>query len=285
MAKVIKHKQRKSMEKKPSGKERKKQKRVVWIKNKQIAFQRELSTLQIELMKLQLHMRKHGMRIVALFEGREASGKAAVIKRFTEHLNPRYVRVVSLPKPNDTEKTQWYFQRYVSSLPAAGELVFFNRSWYNRAMVEPVMGYCSEEQRKRFLIDVPLFEKLIAKDGIILFKFYLSISKTVQHLRLKQRSKDPLNQSKFTEVAASSQSYWKRYSLRKYEMLASTDRLQAPWTIIRANDQHSAQLNCMKFLLYNLDYSDKATCNTLETDPSIVVTGIDELQKIRQLLI
>ena len=150
---------------------------AVWVSKSQLNYERELKKLQIELMKLQLSMKESGERILAIFEGRDAAGKGGTIKRFTEHLNPRNTRVVALARPNETEMSQWYFQRYIAHLPSAGEIVLFDRSWYNRAMVEPVMGFCTDEQNKRFLKDVPMFEEMLVKNGIKLFKFYFSVSR------------------------------------------------------------------------------------------------------------
>ena len=165
---------------KNKGKPKKKSRQAVWVKKFTIAYEDELHQLQIELLKMQKHVKSEGLRIMALFEGRDAAGKGGTIKRITEHLNPRGTRVVALLAPGDKEQTQWYFQRYIQHLPAAGEIVLFDRSWYNRAMVEPVMGFCSDEQNKRFLKDVPMLEEMIVKDGIILFKFFFSVSKNMQ---------------------------------------------------------------------------------------------------------
>ena len=170
--------------------EKAKDKTAIWIKNWHLAYEIELRTLQVELMKLQKSMKADGTSLLMIFEGRDAAGKGGTIKRFISHLNPRRARVVALVKPNETESTQWYFQRYISQLPSAGEMVFFDRSWYNRAMVEPVMGFCTDEQNKRFLKDAPMLEELLVKDGIKLFKFYFSVSKDVQKERFDSRKVD-----------------------------------------------------------------------------------------------
>ncbi|MCW8984522.1 MAG: hypothetical protein OQK55_04205, partial [Thermoanaerobaculales bacterium] len=172
---------------KNSEKDKEKDRVPVWVKETTLDYEQELHRLQIELMKMQSQVRADGMRIVMLFEGRDAAGKGGTIKRFTEHMSPRGARVVALEKPSDRERTQWYFQRYVAHLPAAGEIVFFDRSWYNRAMVEPAMGFCTDQENKRFLKDVPLFERMLVKDGIKLFKFYFSVSKKEQLRRFKSR--------------------------------------------------------------------------------------------------
>ena len=244
-----------------------KNKTPVWIKNSHIKYEEELKKLQIELMKLQLHMKESGDRILAIFEGRDAAGKGGTIKRFIAHLNPRNTRVVALTKPNETETTQWYFQRYTTHLPSAGEIVFFDRSWYNRAMVEPVMGFCTDEQNKRFLKDVPMLEELLVKDGIKLFKFYFSVSKNVQKERFESRKIDPLKSYKLSPVDNLAQKYWDQYSIRKFQMLSETNRTIAPWTIIRSDSKKKARLNCMKFLLHKMDYAKKLPEKELLPDP------------------
>ena len=256
----------------------------VWIKNWHLAYEIELRKLQVELMKLQKSMKAEGTRVLLIFEGRDAAGKGGTIKRFIAHLNPRNTRVVALVKPNETETTQWYFQRYVSQLPSAGEMVFFDRSWYNRAMVEPVMGFCTDEQNKRFLKDVPMLEELLVKDGIQLFKFYFSVSKDEQKRRFESRKTDILKQYKLSPVDNLAQEYWDQYSLRKFQMLQETNRTLSPWTIIRSDNKKLARLNCIKHVLSNMDYDDKIPDEELETDPKIVVSGIDELKHMEEHL-
>ena len=250
----------------------------LWIDKSYLDYEDELKKLQRELMKLQRHINRSGERILLLFEGRDAAGKGGTIKRFTAFLNPRGARVVALGKPNETEQTQWYFQRYVTHLPSAGEMVFFDRSWYNRAMVEPVMGFCTDEQNKRFLKDVPFFEEMLVKDGIRLFKFYFSVSRAVQKKRFESRKTDPLKQYKLSPVDNLAQKYWDQYTLRKFQMLSETNRTLSPWTIIRSNNKKKARLNCMKFFLSQIEYKDKIDPKELETDPKIVISGIDELK-------
>jgi len=261
-----------------------KERTAVWIKNWHLAYEYELRRLQVELMKLQQSMKSDGTRLLMIFEGRDAAGKGGTIKRFIAHLNPRNTRVVALMKPNETEHTQWYFQRYISHLPSAGEIVFFDRSWYNRAMVEPVMGFCTDEQNKRFLKDVPLLEELIVKDGIKLFKFYFSVSKDVQRERFESRREDPLKQYKLSPVDNLAQEYWDHYSLRKFQMLQETNRTMAPWTIIRSDNKKMARINCIKYVLSQLDYEGKLDEDELIPDPEIVVSGIDELRHMEENL-
>ncbi len=266
------------------GKKEGKNKIPVWIKEDNLAYEKELKKLQIELMKLQLSLKSTGERILAIFEGRDAAGKGGTIKRFIMHLNPRNTRVVALAKPNETETTQWYFQRYTPHLPSAGEIVFFDRSWYNRAMVEPVMGFCTDEQNKRFLKDVPMLEELLVKDGVKLFKFYFSVSKNVQKERFDSRKKDPLKHYKLSPVDNLAQEYWDQYSIRKFQMLSETNRTMAPWTIVRSDNKKMARINCMKFLLHNMDYRDKLPEDELSPDSKVIVSGIDELRHMEENL-
>ena len=269
---------------KNSGQKEQKNRVPVWVKGKTLDYERQLHDLQLELMKMQSQVRADGMRIVMIFEGRDAAGKGGTIKRFTEHMNPRGARVVALEKPSDRERTQWYFQRYVAHLPAAGEIVFFDRSWYNRAMVEPVMGFCTDEENKRFLKDVPLFERMLVKGGIKLFKFYFSVSKKEQLRRFKSRHGDLLKQYKISPVDEQAQKLWDQYTVRKFQMLSESNRTLAPWTIVRADVKKMARLNCIKYVLSKIDYRDKAPVETLAVDPDIIISGIDELKMMEDNL-
>lgn len=251
---------------------------AVWVKKGTLAYEEELSRLQIELLKYQKHVKATGARVLLIFEGRDAAGKGGTIKRIMQHINPRGARVVALGKPSDTELTQWYFQRYVEHLPHAGEIVLFDRSWYNRAMVEPVMGFCTDEQNKRFLKDVPLFEEMLVKDGIILVKFLFSVSKEEQLRRFESRETDPLKQFKISPVDKLAQELWDNYSIRKFQMLSETNRTLSPWTIIRSNDKKKARINCIKYVLSTLDYEGKLPENKLTLDKEVVISGIDELK-------
>jgi polyphosphate kinase 2 len=250
----------------------------VWIPKSTIEYEREKLKLQIELLKLQTHVKKTGQRIVMLFEGRDAAGKGGTIKRIREHLNPRGARVVALEKPSDREKTQWYFQRYTDHLPSAGEIVIFDRSWYNRSMVEPVMGFCTDEQHKRFLKYAPVFERILTKEGIILFKLYFSVSKKMQLKRFEKRSKDPLKQYKLSPVDMQAQDLWGEYTMRKFQMLLETNTTLSPWTIIRSDNKKKARINCMKHILNRLDYEGKIKNSELDEDSKIVISGIDEIK-------
>ena len=250
----------------------------VWIPKSTIEYEREKLKLQIELLKLQTHVKKTGERIVMLFEGRDAAGKGGTIKRIREHLNPRGARVVALEKPSDRERTQWYFQRYTDHLPSAGEIVIFDRSWYNRSMVEPVMGFCTDEQHKRFLKYAPVFERILTKEGIILFKLYFSVSKKMQLKRFEKRSKDPLKQYKLSPVDMQAQDLWGEYTMRKFQMLLETNTTLSPWTIIRSDNKKKARINCMKHILNRLDYEGKIEDSELEENSKIVISGIDEIR-------
>jgi polyphosphate kinase 2 len=257
---------------------------AVYIKKKTLDYEIELKRLQIELLKFQNHVKAHNLRVLMIFEGRDAAGKGGTIKRITEHLNPRGARVVALEKPSDVEKRQWYFQRYIQHLPTGGEIVLFDRSWYNRAMVEPIMGFCTDEQNKRFIKDVPLFEQMLVKDGVKLFKFYFSVSKQEQLARFKARETDPLRQYKISPVDMEAQNLWDQYSVKKFQMLSETNRTVAPWTIIRSDNKKLARLNTIKYILRKMDYTGKLNKEYFKTDPDIVISGITELKLMEDLL-
>ncbi|MGD8963125.1 MAG: polyphosphate kinase 2 [Desulfobacterales bacterium] len=270
---------------KNKDKPEKKRRQAVWVKKFTLKYEEELHRLQIELLKMQKHVKNEGMRIIAVFEGRDAAGKGGTIKRITEHLNPRGTRVVALLAPNDKERTQWYFQRYIQHFPAAGEIVLFDRSWYNRAMVEPVMGFCSDEQNKRFLKDVPFLEEMIVKDGIKLFKFFFSVSKEEQLRRFDSRETDPLKHFKISPVDRMAQDLWDDYTVRKFQMLNETNRTLSPWTIIRSDNKKLARLNCIKYILSQIKYEDRISKKELKTDPNILVSGIEEIRFLEKHLL
>jgi polyphosphate kinase len=233
------------------------------------SYLRELHTLQVELVKLQRHIIKRDDRIVVLFEGRDAAGKDGTIKRVIEHLSPREVRVVALGKPSDRETTFWYFERFVRYLPAAREMVLFNRSWYNRAGVERVMGFCTPHEAESFLEDAPVFEGMLARSGIKLLKYYLDISKDEQRRRLKQRTKDPLTQWKVSPIDKSALKHWKDYSRARNEMLARTHTLALPWHVVRANDKYRARINVIRDMLTQIDYAGRSA-HLRPPDPAVV---------------
>ncbi|WP_295152493.1 polyphosphate kinase 2 [Campylobacter sp.] len=236
-----------------------------------------LQRYQIELLKLQKFVKERGLKILILMEGRDAAGKGGTIKRLTEHLNPRGCRIVALEKPSNVEKTQWYFQRYVAHLPSGGEIAIFDRSWYNRAMVEPVMGFCTHAEHKDFLRQVPKFEELLVSAGIILFKFYFSVSKEEQKRRFESRRTDPLKQYKLSPVDARSQELWNQYTLAKYSMLLASNTEFAPWTILDSNDKKIARLNAFRCILSRIDYPEKIDAKELAVDPNLVRNGAREI--------
>jgi len=248
----------------------------VWKKEETLAYEKELSALQVELLKLQNHVKEQGLKLLMIFEGRDAAGKGGTIKRITEHLNPRGARVVALEKPSDKEASQWYFQRYVQHLPGAGEIVLFDRSWYNRSMVEPVMGFCTERQHHKFLKDAPEFEQMIVDEDIIIFKFYFSVSKDEQASRFKARETDPLKQYKLSPVDLESQKLWNEYSLAKFMMLSATHTEDAPWTIVKSDNKKRARINCIKHILNFVEYPNKIAKKDIKVDDDIIVYGRDE---------
>jgi len=232
----------------------------------------ELRKLQAELVKLQQWVQKENLRIAILFEGRDASGKGGAIKRYTEFLNPRALRVVALPKPSDIEKGQWYFQRYVNQLPNAGEMVFFDRSWYNRAVVEPVNGFCTSKQYKQFMRQVPEFENMLYEDGIILIKFWFSVSKEIQLTRFKARVENPLKNWKHSDVDSQAQELWDQYTKYKIRMFSKTHTTFSPWIIVKGNNKKAARIESIRYLLSHMEYTGKEDAPVrLSPDPNVVM--------------
>jgi len=270
----------KKLDKQQEDKDSNDDKVQIWIRKETLEYEKELHRLQVELLKFQNHVKEQGLRVLMLFEGRDAAGKGGTIKRITEHLNPRGARVVALEKPSNTERTQWYFQRYVSYLPSAGEMVLFDRSWYNRAGVEPVMGFCTEEEHKEFLREVPEFEKMIVNSGIIFIKFYFSVSKKEQAKRFDKRINDPLKQYKISPVDTEAQKLWDKYTIAKYSMLLSTNMPYAEWTVIKSDNKKKARINCIKHILSHVDYPDKISSDHLNIDNSILLNGSDEIKRM-----
>jgi len=219
-------------------------------------YEKELRRLQIELVKLQEWVRAEDERLVVVFEGRDAAGKGGTIKRVTERLNPRIARIAALPVPTERERTQWYFQRYVEHLPAAGEIVLFDRSWYNRAGVEHVMGFCTAEEHERFLRQCPLFERMLVEDGILLRKYWFSVSDTVQEERFRKRLRDPTRRWKISAMDLESITRWEAYSRAKDEMFARTDIPDAPWYVVEGDDKRAARVNMIAHLLSTVSYTD-----------------------------
>ncbi len=219
-------------------------------------YEKELERLQVELVKMEEWGASTGMRLVVIFEGRDAAGKGGAIKRMTEHMNPRITRHVALPIPTERQTTQWYFQRYVEQLPAAGEIVLFDRSWYNRAGIERVLGFCTAAEYYRFLQQSPIFERLLIDDGIILIKYWFSVSDEEQERRFETRVTDPMRRWKLSETDLYSRTKWVDYSRAKDEMFVHTDIPEAPWYVVDADDKRRARLNCIAHLLAKIPYQD-----------------------------
>lgn len=237
-----------------------------------LKYEIELSSLQSELVNLQQWITKNKLRVAVLFEGRDAAGKGGSIKRFMEHLNPRSSRIVALSQPTETEKGQWYFRRYIKELPNPGEIVFFDRSWYNRAVVEPVMGFCDQEQYNQFMVQVPEFEHMLYEDGVIVIKFWFSISKEVQNKRFNARLKNPLKRWKFSPVDKKGQELWDKYTYYKEQMFTKTHTPFCPWIIVKTNDKKTARLQSMRHVLSRFDYSDNKEVNSIiEPDPNVII--------------
>jgi polyphosphate kinase 2 len=234
------------------------------IKNKE--YEKELADLQIELVKLQEWVKEKGLKVVCIFEGRDAAGKGGVIKRITQSLNPRICRVVALGTPTEREKTQWYFQRYVPHLPAAGEMVLFDRSWYNRAGVERVMGFCTDEEYQEFMRSCPEFERMLVRSGILLVKYWFSVRDDEQERRFQGRLKDPTKRWKLSPMDLESRKLWVEYSRAKDDNFAHTDIKQAPWYVVNADIKKHARLNCIKHLLSLIPYKD-LTPKPIELEP------------------
>ncbi|HRG63192.1 MAG TPA: polyphosphate kinase 2 [Burkholderiales bacterium] len=233
-------------------------------------YERQKYRLQVELLKLQAWVKETGQKVVILFEGRDAAGKGGTIKRMMEHLNPRGARVVALEKPTETEKGQWYFQRYVQNLPTAGEIVLFDRSWYNRAGVERVMGFCSDAEYQEFIRQAPEFERMLTRSGIHLIKFWFSVSQKEQRRRFKERKVHPLKQWKLSPVDVASLDKWDDYTKAKEAMFFATDTADAPWTVVKSDCKKRARLNALRYLLHKLNYTGKEIDNISAVDPLIV---------------
>ncbi len=234
------------------------------------AYEAEKAALQAELLKVQLWAQETGQKFVLLFEGRDAAGKGGTIKRFTEHLNPRAARVVALNKPTDEERGQWYFQRYIQELPTQGEMVFYDRSWYNRAGVERVMGFCEPSEYLEFMRQTPELERMLTRSGIRLYKYWFSVTQDEQKARFQSRETDPLKRWKLSPIDKASLGKWDDYTEAKEAMLFYTDTADAPWTIIKSDDKKRARLNCMRHFLSTLDYPGKDAKIATPPDPRIV---------------
>ncbi|MBT8281460.1 MAG: polyphosphate kinase 2 [Muriicola sp.] len=246
-----------------------------------LRYEEELRLLQIEMVNFQRWVKKKGIRVAVIFEGRDAAGKGGAIKRFKQHLNPRSTRVVALSKPTDVEKGQWYFRRYVKELPNPGEIVLFDRSWYNRAVVEPVMGFCNQQEYNQFMVQVPGFEHMLYEDGVKIIKFWFSISKKEQKKRMDSRLLNPLKKWKFSPVDQKGQELWDKYTYYKEHMFSKTHSTFSPWIIVKANSKKTARLESMRYVLSQFDYSNShKSKTTILPDPNIVQRYYRQIEQI-----
>ena len=240
--------------------------------------EQELKPFQAELVKLQQYLETHQMRMIIVCEGRDAAGKGGTIRRVTRYMNPKHYRVVALGKPTHEQRTQWFFQKYVAEFPTGGEIVLFDRSWYNRAMVEAVFGFCTDEEYKNFMRGVVGFEKDLVRQGIILIKLYFSVTREEQLHRFERRKNDPLRQWKLSEIDSQAQDRWDEFTTMKFKMLKRTTNDEAPWTVIRSDDKHLARLNVMKVILDAVDYEGRDGDLDFVPDPEIVISGAREVE-------
>jgi len=252
---------------------------------RKLAADQELRPWQVELLKLQRHLEAHNLRMIVLFEGRDASGKGGTIRRITRFMNVKHYRVVALGKPHHEQKTQWYFQRYVAQFPRGGEMVIFDRSWYNRAMVEKVFSFCTDLEYENFMKGVVGFEKDLVRQGTILLKLYFSVTKEEQARRFERRRDDPLRQWKLSEIDVQAQEHWDDFTDLKFAMLKRTSTAAAPWTIIRSEVKQKARLNAMKVILNSVPYEGRSTSLDFVPDRDIVVSGAEELSNMKAELI
>lgn len=236
-----------------------------------------LEPYQAELVKLQQHIERYKLKMIILFEGRDAAGKGSVIGSVSRYMNPKHYRIVALGRPTEQERSEWYFQRYIKNFPHGGEVVLFDRSWYNRAMVEPIFGFCSPEEHELFMKHVVPFEESLAEQGTLLVKLYFSVSKEKQAARFEQRRSDPLRQWKLSEIDLQAQSMWEEFSRTKYNMLKATSNEKAPWHVIRSSDKHKARMETMKLILNQIDYDGKSRALDLVSDSKTVFSAADEL--------
>lgn len=251
-------------------------------KKSDIKYQKELITLQLELLKLQKNIKEKWEKLLIIFEWRDAAWKWSTIKRFREYLNPRWARVVALEKPSEVEKTQWYFQRYIQNLPSWGEMVFFDRSWYNRAWVEPVMWFVKKKDYEKFLDEVPKFEKMLVDSWIKLIKFYFSVSKDIQAERFESRRTNPLKQYKLSPIDQFSQKLWDKYSLAEYKNFSETHKKETPWVVIDSDNKKQARINAIKYVLNQFDYPEKIDEYKLKVDKKIVISWEEKVKTLKK---
>lgn len=253
----------------------------ICAKKSDYEYERELIQLQLELVKLQRHIKKNGEKLLVIFEGRDAAGKGGTIKRFMEYLNPRGAKVVALEKPNDMEKSQWYFQRYVHYLPSAGQMTFFDRSWYNRGGVEPVMGFVTKDKYEQFMKDAPQFENMLVDSGIKVIKFYFSVTKDEQAKRFEERRTNPLKQYKLSPIDQESQKLWEKYTLAEYKNFTQTHTDHCPWIVINSDNKKKARINAIKYVLSQFDYEGRIPKKDLKYDKKLVLSGIDKCKILK----
>ncbi|MFN8036838.1 MAG: polyphosphate kinase 2 [Acidimicrobiia bacterium] len=245
-----------------------------------VRLEQQLAPYQVELLKLQRHLELHDKRMIVLFEGRDAAGKGGTIRRVTRYMNEKHYRVVALGKPTEEQRTQWYFQRYVAHFPTGGEIVLFDRSWYNRAMVEAVFGFCTDEEYRNFIRGVVGFEKDLVRQGTVLVKLYFSVTKEEQKRRFDRRHDDPLRSWKLSEIDLQAQDHWDDFTEMKYHMLKRTSTIDAPWTVIRSEDKHHARLNAMRVILDAVAYEDRDPHLDFVPDSKLVLSGAQELERM-----
>lgn len=243
---------------------------------------KELEPYQAEMIKLQKHIERNNKKLIILFEGRDAAGKGTLIGTITRYMNPKHYHTVALGKPTHEQKTQWYFQRYVNHFPSAGEIILYDRSWYNRAMVEPVLGFCTPEEHERFMQDVIGFEQSLTHHDVVLIKLYLSVRKSVQSSRFEKRRTDPLRSWKLSEVDLQAQAYWDKFTQMKYKMLTQTHHNEGKWHVVRSNDRHLARIEAMKLILNHFDYEDRDKSLSFEADDTIIIPIDEELSMMRK---
>ena len=253
----------------------------VAIKKKTISYEKEIIKMQLELVKLQKHIQETGQKVLIIFEGRDAAGKWGNIKRFMEYLNPRAAKVVALQKPTEEEQSQWYFQRYVKHLPNGWEMALFDRSWYNRGGVEPVMGFVNKKNYEKFMEDVPKFEDMLIDSGVKVIKLYYSVSKSEQAARFDERKRNPLKQYKLSPIDQFSQQLWKKYTLAEYYNFKNTSTKKSPWTIVNSDDKKSSRINAIKYVLSLFDYPEKISKKELEYDKDIVITAEQKINILK----
>ena len=253
----------------------------VAIKKKNISYEKEIIKMQLELVKLQRHIEETGQKVLIIFEGRDAAGKGGNIKRFMEYLNPRNAKVVALQKPTEQEQSQWYFKRYLKHLPNGGEMALFDRSWYNRGGVEPVMGFVNKKNYEKFMHDVPKLEDMLISSGVKVIKLYYSVSKSEQAKRFDERRRNPLKQYKLSPIDQFSQQLWKKYTLAEYHNFKNTSTKNSPWTIINSDDKKESRINSIKYVLSQFDYPEKISKKELEYDKKIVISAEQKLDILK----